>query len=175
MSYPTRIGQPITAWNGSSFDFAEYSYETTNVNPLNIKKHESFLQTWLYFGLLAEFLGINESVEGDETGSKDQLDQLYESILLRKDGNTYVALELETLESWLDIVRSRSSPDPEIRKNRYQHLILCLTYTHPVLTSVPKEFNHAIKCSIAALGELLNNTVNFGLGACTVHIFSNYV
>ena len=164
MSYPLRLGKPITAWDGKFFDLSEYA-RSQRVNPTPIEDLEPFIQTWLYFGLLVEFACIDLSEFGgsqvvDEQGLKDIIDGIYEATLVRDGETTYVSLDTDCLNSLLHSTRPRIPKDLEIRKKYYDHLNLCLSYTSSMLASIPKEFNHAVKCSIAALAELLMWTVH---------------
>jgi hypothetical protein len=167
MSYPTRKGRPIPEWDGTKLDHMAY-YSAQWVNPRPTAEEESFLQTWLYFGLISEFTGANASnSDGDsaplDTGSKEILDQLYNAVLVEDGGRTYVKLDKECLDLFKEIGRSRMPTDPEARKNRFKHLILCLKYAHSVLYGAPKDFDHSVKFSIAALAELYTTTTKFFL------------
>lgn len=167
MSYPARKGRTLTAWNGTSFDLIEH-YRSERANPTPLKDLEPFIQTWLYFGLLVEFSGINlSSLEEDssvltDSTSKDVVDRIYDTMLVHEGDKTYVSLDSDCLRSYVESTRPRLPKDPEIRKKYYHHLTLCLSCAHSLLSTMPKDFNHAVKYSIAALGELLMHTVNAG-------------
>ena len=162
-----RKGRPITGWDGKSLDQLAYN-RSLSVNARPIAEEESFLQTWLYFGLICEFTCANTShSEGDlsplEASSKETIDMLYDAVLAKDDGGTYVRLDTHSLDILLEVGRSRMPQDPEARKVRFQHLILCLACAQGVLFGAPKEFDHAVRCSIAALGDLFKNTADYAL------------
>lgn len=169
MSYPDRKGKMITAWNGIEFDSLEYN-RCERINPTSVKELESFLQTWLYFGLLFEIgAGFHASIaEGQsETPAPDLmefLDKMYDDMVFQEGNDSFVKLSSEYLDSFFEKALSQVSQDaPATTKRRYfDHIILCLTYAHPMITaSVPKTFNHAVRYSIAALGELITYAMNF--------------
>lgn len=93
--------------------------------------------------------------------SNEVLDRLY-SIVLGKDG-VFVRLDKECLDEFLALGRAKMSPNLETRKAHYDHLALCLSYAYSCAAHLPPEFNHAVRCSIAALGELFMTTINFAL------------
>jgi hypothetical protein len=161
ISYLSRNGKVNNTFNGSSFDFMEH-VRAESVNPTPVKEKESLLQTWLYFGLIAEFVGINA---GDNTrpakhqDSEKLVEQIYDSLLVRGDGQTWVRLDVDHLEGFLAMGKAHLPQDPDAREKRYNHLNECLTCTHQVLANLLKEFNHAIKSSIAALGELFTHSL----------------
>lgn len=163
LSYPERVGKSISAWNGSSFDYTEY-HRSSKANPTPIPELESFLQTWLYFGLIAEFAGINASSEDNiEQGSSDFIERMYKTMLYQEGDKIYVNLDSEFLDSLLVVAISNMPRDPDELKQRYEHLVLCLTYAQPVFSTSPATINHSVKYSIGALGEILNETTNLGL------------
>jgi hypothetical protein len=82
ISYPSRNGKPLSAWDGKTFDLLEY-HRSQRVNPTPLEELEPFIQTWLYFGLLAEFLCVNVSQLGiasslvDEQEFKEIVNHIY--------------------------------------------------------------------------------------------------
>jgi hypothetical protein len=44
-------------------------YRTERVNPTPLREQESFFQTWLYFGLIFESVGINANDGGNQPTS----------------------------------------------------------------------------------------------------------
>lgn len=163
VSYPSRRGISLSAWDGEKFDMQEYHRSEAN-NPTPLGELESFVQTWLYFGLLSECQCINMSVE-DGTSPVGQkavtiVDNIYKVTLAQVDDVQCVRLSQETLQSFLAVTQARLPPDAASRIKFYEHLQLCLSCTRSLLAVLPPKFNHAVKCSIAALGELLMETVN---------------
>ena len=167
-SYPSRRSQPLSGWDGETFDIQEY-YRSQRVNPTPVAELESFAQTWLYFGLLSEFLCVDISELGvltstvDKPESKAIVKSIYDATLLQVGDEQYVNLTSDCLNSFLQSTRPRLPKDREIIKKFYEHLNLCLSCTRSMLAVLPPEFNHAVKYSIAALGELLMHTVNIAL------------
>jgi hypothetical protein len=143
----------------------EYN-RSERINPTPVKELESFLQTWLYFGLLFEIVvGFNASItDGDASvaTASDFLNALYDEMVYEEDERKFVRLSLETFDSFLQKALPRIPKDAAKKKHFFDHTILCLTYAHPMITaSVPKEFNHAVRYSISALSELLTYTMAF--------------
>ena len=167
LSYPNRKERHITGWDGTSLDQMAYN-RSLWVNPRPTAEEESFLQTWLYFGLICEFTCANTSnSEGEssplDASSKETIDRLYKAVLVEEGDRTYVRLDTDCLDLFLEVGRSRMPTDPEVWKTRYQHLTLCLSYAQAVLFGASKDFNHSVRFSIAALGELFTTTANFAL------------
>ena len=168
MSYPLRKGRPITGWDGKSLDQLAYN-RSLWVTARPVAQEESFLQTWLYFGLICEFTCANTTNSEEDpssleaASSKETIDLLYDALLVKDDGGTYVRLDTHSLDILLEIGRARMPQDPEARKERYQHLVLCLVCAQGVLFGAPKDFDHAVRCSIAALGDLFKNTADYAL------------
>lgn len=163
-SYPSRIGKPITAWDGKTLDLQEY-HRMMRVNPTSLEDLQPFIQTWLYFGLLAEFLSVNLSglgINSPVAGGQAIVTAIYEATLVQDGDKTNVRMDDDTLNSFLQSTRSRLPKDPATRKSYYEHLNLCLSYTNLILSALPIEFDHSVKCSISALAELLMYTVNLG-------------
>jgi hypothetical protein len=165
VSYPSRRGKLLSVWDGKNFNLQEY-HRSERVNPTPLLELEPFVQTWLYFGLLSEFLCVNISEVGlgtlavGEQEFKTIVDRIYDATLLQDGDGHYVSLTSDCLNSFLQSTRPRLPQDPEIKKRFYEHLNLCLSCTKYMLVSLPAEFNHSVKCSIAALAELLMHTVN---------------
>lgn len=78
------------------------------VNPISFAEQESFLQTWLYFDLIAEFLGANSTFNSSDSDSadnnsldishtvmsaKDILDIIYNTVLFQDGESTFVVLD----------------------------------------------------------------------------------
>ena len=169
LSYPDRKGKSINSWNGMTFDQTEYlRSERVKDAPTSSEELEPFLQEWAFFGLLAEFSGINSKASGDDSvvskESQTLLDEMYETMLIQdKEGKTIVTLCWDYLSSCREMMVQRLPKDPTAQKERYEHLHTCLTYAHSLLKNVPEDFNYAIKYSICALGEFLMQTVRFEL------------
>ncbi|ROW07396.1 hypothetical protein VMCG_03900 [Cytospora schulzeri] len=66
-----------------------------NLKTLTREGLNGFLQRWLFFGLAAEFLGLNEQEDGtyiiDPSQAEYELGFLYEnSLVLKEDGDIYI-------------------------------------------------------------------------------------
>lgn len=155
MSYPTRKGVDL------AISLEEY-YRNARVKPTPTSELESFLQTWLYFGLIAELTGLNSVDTPPETTA--DMDQVYDLVLATEGDETYVRLESWTLVTLLVLGRASIPTEIEAKKAWYSHLISCLTLAQPMITRVnDKAFNSALRWSIAALGDLFTYTVNYAL------------
>lgn len=160
LTYPARKGRPEivtpTSPPGQDFVMHEKAHPTPN-NEL-----ESFYQTWLYFGLLCEFLGINEDSPGlvrkDEDVTREQvLDAVYQLFVSSEDGQktvTSLPILWSSLELW------KWEGDEKTRKVRCRHLFQCLRITSWMLIHLLGDFNPRVRYSIAALAEFFN----FNLG-----------
>lgn len=130
------------------------------------------LQTWLFFGLVAEFLGLNEQEDGqhivDSSQAEAELDVLYEeSVIVKEDGGKYIT-GLKVL-SLMPLILKRVGAGAETVGGIGQRLIYldhCVNYPHEVTArwDISKVLLHGIKYSLAALGELFSEvlqTVNY--------------
>ncbi|RDW92343.1 hypothetical protein BP5796_01737 [Coleophoma crateriformis] len=180
LTYPVRQGRTATgkAW----FDLIDY-FRAERVKPTPLPELESFVQTWLLFGLIFEFLDLNKHDEGlgesdrtaeqlslNESACDDIVGILYGRIVVYEDEKAYVRVNEDTLQYIMETARLRFPKPEDARKARFEHLHQCLIVAHPVLSILPKEFNHSIRFSIAALADLLTETVNFCIIALKVNL-----
>lgn len=142
---------------------------TEHILPTPQPEQEAFLQTWLFFGLLAEFFGLNENDAGqrlvDAKTAEKEIAALYEDYVEEIDdrnGNStpvkYLtgSRMLQAKDAPFLIVTRLRLAGSAIRQ-RIQHLHRCLSFSCFLLnTAIQTEFDPAIKSSIAALGELLS-------------------
>jgi len=169
MNYPERKGKPITTWNGtSSRRIEDLRPERVKDKPTPSKELEPFLQVWLFFGLLAEFSGINLKVPGEDSlVTKDSqiiLDHMYDvTVVQGQDGKKSVVLDWGYLNSRREMMLLRLPGDPAALREHYEHLQACLMCANSILKDVPDDFNYDIRYSICALGECLLETVKFEL------------
>ena len=167
LSYSARKGKAAHALDGTPFDFLSHQ-RAERTNPMPVDEQESFFQTLLYFGLIAEFTGVNAVDEASFDPDKRQgIDHIYNTILALDGDQSYVKLDQKTLGTLLILGRAKLPPDTE-EKKYHSRLQLCLSYIHAMISTVPKEFNHAIRCSVLALGELFTFPTNFALEALQV-------
>lgn len=158
MTYPDRMGKPSFIYTKSSFDRLEFARQERKT-PGSIREFESFLQTWLYFGLIAEFIGANSNDVPVDPSTKEMLNRIYETVVIEDGDKEFIRLDMGCLDKFIKMGKSRISPDPEVRKAHYNHVRKCLIYAAPVINLVSAEFNWAVKASIASLGELFSQTV----------------
>ncbi|CAK7206491.1 hypothetical protein SEUCBS139899_009287 [Sporothrix eucalyptigena] len=129
-------------------------------------EQQAFLQTWLFFGLLAEFFGLNESDTGyrlvDAETAQTELDALYRDYVEEENDNGAISKYLTSMpmlratQAPLLIVSRLRLAGPRILQ-RIQYLHRCLRFSSFLLNAaIHTPFNPAIKTSIAALGELLS-------------------
>jgi len=174
LSYPDRKGRPISAWNGMDFDQAEYiRSERVKDTATSSEELEQFIQSWAFFGLLAEFIGINlKGSEEDNLIPKNSqviLDHMYETTVVQREyGKKIIVMDWDYLESSCEMMILILPKDPAAQKERYAHLSTCLSYAYSMLLNVPEDFDHAVKYSIYALGEFLMETVRFRLESLSV-------
>ena len=125
---------------------------------------ESFCQTWLFFGLLAEVPGLNESPTGQPfvLGAQAGRDiaAMYRGSIVEEDGVRYItgSLVLQSVPQKLE--RIQQAPD---LPQRALHLAECMTFTCNFLSSIQSFFSQEINVSIAALGEHLTVVIRAAL------------
>ena len=125
---------------------------------------DSFIQTWLFFGLLGEFCNCNSSeldqgVDG-RSAAKKALDIIYRRLVHQNGDEKYVVVDFDTLNFFLQFARSRPSKDATQKAARWKHLVVCLRHAWEVLLYHKlKHMNHIIKNSISANCEILMQTL----------------
>ena len=177
-SYPSRKGRAgFSLTEGVEFNQIE-AIRFMRVNPISLAEQESFLQTWLYFGLIAEFLGANSTFNSSDSDSVDNnldisptvmsandiLDIIYDTVLVQDGESTFVVLDDAGLQKFIDITQSSMPQEPETQMARYLHLSRCLAHTQAVLITTPKDVSHNIRLSIAAVGEVFMSFIIISLG-----------
>ncbi|KAG0651411.1 hypothetical protein D0Z07_1659 [Hyphodiscus hymeniophilus] len=160
LSYPRRVGK---AEAGAALSDLMNYRRSERVNPTPIREQESFVQTWLYFGFIAEFLCAN-SKEGTPNslkpeGSQEIIDQLYGMLVVQEGETSYVSLDDNKLNELLAIARSRLPESREALIEHYEHLLNCIAHAHPIFSSLPRDFNHTVKYATAALFELVAQAI----------------
>ncbi|KAK4185118.1 hypothetical protein QBC35DRAFT_465879 [Podospora australis] len=140
--------------------------------PLDI--YHQLYTTWLYFGLLSEFLGVNEAHDGitlqgeDEALAEQFLEAIYTEFITEPStdsatdhiryikGDAVLAV-MGFVETALDYHHNKerlSSPA------RLHHLAECLRLVSGMLNVTPEGFDVSLKLSIATLGETLSMLVH---------------
>ena len=125
--------------------------------PTPREKLQPFIQTWLYFGLLAEFLSLNEVSPGLRLVDKDVADAeiaaLHKECLIEDGDQRYLTGKMVvTIEPR---IRERF-PLVADRHARLSYLGDCLHYADYMRNSLLGNLDHSITYSIAALGEVLS-------------------
>ncbi|CAK7226462.1 hypothetical protein SBRCBS47491_006240 [Sporothrix bragantina] len=162
---PTAPGVPGDAKAGVVATEADDEF-TEHIHPTPHAEQEAFLQTWLYFGLLAEFFGLNKNENGDrlvdDETAQAELDALYREYVEEYDeggvSKKYITIGpmVRATKAPLTIVARLRLSGPGIEK-RIRYLHRCLKFSCFLLnTATHSPFDPAIKTSIAALGELLS-------------------
>ncbi|KAK2594716.1 hypothetical protein QQS21_007566 [Conoideocrella luteorostrata] len=120
---------------------------------------QPFLQTWLYFGMLAEMLSLNEVAPGvrlmDKESAMAEISELYKKLTRSEDGET-VLVAGEILK-WRPLFRERLDLAPN-KFERMVYLCSCLQYSMVLLHST-ENIDHNVRYSIAALGELFSTGI----------------
>lgn len=119
-----------------------------------------FLQTWVYFGLVAEFLSLNETPGEDDVVDQRQREQeielLHEEFSMVEGGETYVkGAHLLTMR---DRVSERMRMAPVLR-DRILYLAECLRLATYLLNAVQVDIPDELRFSIAGLGETLSTSI----------------
>lgn len=121
---------------------------------------QDLYQTWFFFGLLAEFLGLNEQDDGERLVEAAQADvelaALYDQCVFVQDNKKYLTGAKALASQSLILTRLlQAKPDIATWANR---LFDCLHFTISMLQYRHSPFDDgssSLVCSIAALGELL--------------------
>jgi hypothetical protein len=167
-SYPNRHGRPeLSQTEGVVFQALE-ALRIMRVTPSVLVDQESFLQSWLYFGLIAEFLGANSKASNadssDNTSSEDSpttihaqgiIDVIYETLLVQDGELTFVVLDNARLDKFFDMMESTLPIETEARIKRLFQLNSYLVHTQAITAITPKNVGHPLQSSICALGEIL--------------------
>ena len=142
LTYPVRENRPEivpdAAIAGKSL-LMEYE----RLHPTPNEEFEAFCQTWLFFGMINEFLGnictsadfLRPGVDG--TSSIISTSQL-----------------LALVERWVTSVQDGSS------SMTYEHVAKCLRLTYTTLKATGPDFDLSIKFCIASVGELFEYAAN---------------
>ena len=139
-------------------EFMEILYPTPQ------EKQQAFFQTWFFFGLLAEFLGINQ-VQGvdpavDADTAARELGSLRDDYTFEENGVRYLtgAALLEP-ELALRIMGRLKAAKPDVT-HRIKYLHRCLVFTaHMLANGIHTAFDPCIRHSISALGELFSTAM----------------
>jgi hypothetical protein len=164
LTYPARIGRPEMVLStfppGTSFGMRE------KAQPTPVAELESLYQTWLYFGLIFEFLNVIEDSPGmpprTEGNKEEEMDAVYQFFIVENEEGEKTVTSRPILIPELELWKWKG--DEETRKMRCRHLFDCLRITHWMLQWIPSNFDPRIKYSIAAMAEYFN----FNLGTVVI-------
>ena len=152
LGYPTRENKPhgMPSADDGAGSLSYLRYERLHPTPNN--ELEDFFQTWLFFGLIHEFMG--------ELCNSDTF--------VRKLEDGTVVLSTSALpgivDQWVASIKSGSS------SLSYDHIAQCLHRVSATLRAAGPAFDPNIKLSITSIGELLEFAANesFGIEHLTV-------
>ncbi|KAK4163093.1 hypothetical protein QBC43DRAFT_320507 [Cladorrhinum sp. PSN259] len=187
-SYPRRMGltrlvpytlRPLTISTTAKDDENDEPY-TGLMNPLGVplEVQHGFYTSWLYFGLVCEFLGMNDATSSSSSGAirliehdnaRKILDVIYEQCVetvynddepeesrtefryLNGQGMFGI---MESVETSLGLTEEDKPTLDNIA--RYHHLAGCLRLASGMVDAFPEGFSPSLRLAICALGEALN-------------------
>lgn len=141
--------------------------------PTSQEELQSFYQTWLFFGLLAEFLGLNKTQNEDrvvDKATKTKIQALHGSMKHQEGDKQYLKVNWQTFRECREYFTNRVQSDMSNAEGYTTHLNSCLQLTFHMLQFIhcKPEFDESIRFSIAALGELFSRSIQ--LVTCTYNI-----
>jgi hypothetical protein len=136
------------------------------IHPTAQPEQERFFQTWLFFGLLAEFFGLTKHEEDEQDQSGDRsaentgsLEILYHHLVFEEGGKQYLTsakiLKVDRITGAILLKSGGDAAGP-----RMNYLRECLRVCYTMIHSIQTDFHHGIKYSIAALGEFLTSAID---------------
>lgn len=119
-------------------------------------KLQSFLQTWLYFGLIAEFLGLNETTDGQRyvplEQAREEIAALHRDMLQETESGNRLLSGLTVL-SKSDLFKERVRLSSDIPA-RLLYLHGCLSRAMLMINNSYNQLDFCIRYSIAGLAEM---------------------
>ncbi|KAL6788129.1 hypothetical protein J3E68DRAFT_444819 [Trichoderma sp. SZMC 28012] len=125
------------------------------IHPTPKEEIQPFLQTWLWFGLFAEMLGLNETSPGhrmvEDTLATEEIRKLYEVCVsaAEEDGNRFISAKSVLESSQIIAERTRLVPD---KRERFTYMRDCLQFASLLTLSI-ENLDETVRYSICALGE----------------------
>lgn len=125
------------------------------IHPTPKEEIQPFVQTWLWFGLFAEMLGLNETSPGhrmvEDTLATAEIRKLYEVCVsaAEEDGNRYISAKSVLESSQIIAERTRLVPD---KRERFTYMRDCLQFASLMTLSI-SVLDETVRYSICALGE----------------------
>lgn len=146
LEYPQRKGR---SWMTPSVSEAT-SMNHQKLFPTPTRDLESFFQTWLFFGLLAELLAGLFNHESFVSDPVSESERDFKSVISTK--------QLQSLtEKRFASVKSLDKPR---QKEIYVHAVQCIDLTLRTLPTADSDFNAAVRNSIASLAEFLGSAID---------------
>jgi hypothetical protein len=148
LTYPQRKGKECNVYGQLEIS-PQGSQGTVPTNELG-----SFVQTWLYFGLLFEFIEGIEQLANDNV-----LEWIYDNFLAKDEDGTYLDSKL-IISPVLNLWHWKPQyQEINACKQKCDHLFECLKLTFGKLRLSSQDLDHRISYSIAALAECLTTFV----------------
>ncbi|KAL8798065.1 MAG: hypothetical protein Q9182_006989 [Xanthomendoza sp. 2 TL-2023] len=153
LTYPTRLGPSNTFALETQLDYDIIG----RVPQASCAELESFVQTWIFFGLLTEVLGdFFVPSQYVTAASAVDLDESHEQVLNTRE-------LVPAVKKWMQQVQ-KSADTKEEKRSQYEHIATCLqlafTTLNAVRTDIRSDFSPWIRSSIASVGELLTRATN---------------
>ena len=148
LTYPIRENRPEIIPDAANAG-KEFLWQHEKRHPTPNEEFEAFCQTWLFFGLINEFLGnictSADFMQPDKDGDKSFISTSRLPALV---------------EQWVTSVQDGSFG------MTYEHVAKCLRFTHQTLKATGPDFDLSVKFSIASVGEYFEYAANraFSIG-----------
>lgn len=127
-----------------------------------------FIQRYLFFGLISEFLGGNSTQPEPlpvapiaDTASSESLRLLYDNTVLEDVEGLFVSTS--KLIPMLDEARTHFPPEISARQEKYLHLALCLQQARLILSILGPVIDPVIRDSAAVVCEFFAHITNYEL------------
>lgn len=128
--------------------------------PADLAEEHAVYTTWLFFGLLAEFLGLNGAFQPN---TRQLVDDLYQTcITIDQDGIHYLTGRHVPSLQFQVVSAINANADME---SRLSYLFACAGVSNKMLCWTSQSFERGLKFAISALGEFLTNVIISGLRA----------
>ncbi|MCJ1464129.1 hypothetical protein MMC07_002742 [Pseudocyphellaria aurata] len=143
LTYPLRKGRAYMIPAPGHVSYLDHE----RLYPTPVSELESFLQNWLFFGLLHEILG--ELYDRKDFVRRDESSTTPTTVVS-------TAKLLALIDTW---IRGIAMADSNHRIS-YDHIGECLWLVRTTLQAVPADFNSSQKYSIASVAELIGFAAN---------------
>jgi hypothetical protein len=166
LTYQLRKNKP---WMIPNDELGEMNFSAHEaLHPTPHKELETFLQTWLYFGLIFEFCFFENDSSGfsaARTPLHKKLEMMYN--VFRSDDGRFI-ISSDIVEGFPSLPKFNWESKEDFQK-RCVHLGECLKRTNSVLSCVGPDFDLSLRFSIAALEDYLGGHI---ARVCTEYGFS---